>query len=760
MVRGMAYQSKEKKYICIINVAGKNGKICELQNLLDNIIYNKSPLKNINIDKEFKFVFREITESVYDNEYELLKLCQKQEKEIFNKTETSIEYVGKRNIKINKCDFNQVKKENFKIIINVDYSPNMKSEDFSGKFEEMCDPLFMQYLLLLVQKLEKNKFKYLVLVSDSSSEEQKRKNAHYFQIRHSLRIYHEKFSEIIDCFFYDDGDGIKHIYSKKKEEHFGRIFPFIPLTIDIYGDLVRIKDNDGESVKILEDVYDDFLADFKDSKKEQIIESECRSDNLLTKFLFIYTLHYMQDSNEWKSVEKKLHIIHEVCADYAEGIQQLIENAIIHSIRKSSEGSQGGCGVFTLRIRKKEDSKYLSDDVKNENVFKDTQFFMELFVTDLSYNGEDSYKGIVEKFKENAKKHTSEVKFDNLKLAELFEAKGSRDLDTYYNNAKNIAFHFGLQILANTVELSKGYMFVRSGNEDKNTSLCVYENDNKISLKDKKGKIKEEKNIYTISNNFKWHDGTAYIIYLPIALREEISNVDIPAVEINNDTNTVQGDENIVYLFNDLSISDEVLEEIRKIVKQDEKPKKEKYVDILTAILSIKKCKPGVILVIDCLRLDAIIKDAIVRAGKKDSGHEVGEKIKDILKQLSQYNLYEILAKAIFRFIAEKPRQKRTIAVINAGDRYKVIHLLRQFMLFYRRGKSKKMKGHSIFIVDKEAELDVLLYDSIEMIAKNMYTSQLIGGLDDRAMDIIRYFAKTRKGSGENSDVGSKLAKA
>lgn len=742
----MVYQSKEKiKYICIINVAGKNGAIYELQNLLDNIIYNKSPLKNINIDKEFKFVFREITESVYDNEYELLKLCQKQE--IYDQTETSIEYYGKRKIEIKKCDFNQVKKENFKnfkIIINVDYSPNMKSEDFSGKFEEMCDPLFMQYLLLLVQKLENNKFKYLVLVRDSSSEEQKRKNAHYFQIRHSLRIYHEKFSEIIDCFFYDDGDGIKHIYRKKKEEHFGRIFPFIPLTIDIYGDLVRIKDNDGESVKILEDVYDDFLADFKDSKKEQIIESECRSDNLLTKFLFIYTLHYMQDSNEWKSVEKKLHIIHEVCADYAEGIQQLIENAIMHSIRKSSEGSQGGCGVFTLRIRKKEDSKYLSDDVKNENVFKDTQFFMELYVTDLSYNGGDGYKGIVEKFKENVKyrdeKEEYKDKFKDLELAQLFGDKKSDDLDNYYNNAKNIAFHFGLQILANTVEQSKGYMFVRSGNEDK--SLCVYENE--IFL--------EKKKVYKVSNNFKWHDGTAYIIYLPIALREEISNVDIPAVEINNDTNTVQGDENIVYLFNDLSISDEVLEEIRKIVKQDKKPKKEKLVEILIRILSIKECEAGEILVIDCSRLDEIIKVAIKKAGNKVSEDEVGEKLKDILNQLSQYNLYEILAKAIFRFIAgiaEKKEQKMTIAVINVGDRYKVIHLLRQFMLFYRRGKSGNMKGHSIFIVDKEAELDVLLYDSIDKMAESMYTSQLTGGLDGRAMEIIRYFAKTRNQQGE-----------
>ena len=760
----MVYQSKEKiKYICIIKVDGKNGAICELQKLLDSIISEyENPSKNININSEIaklQFILREITEKDYSvlKDSELLKLCQKPE--IYDNTETWIVDDDKRKIKIKECDFNQVKKENFKIIINVDYSPNMKSEDFSGKFEDMCDPLFMQYLLLLVQKLEKNKFKYLVLVRDSSSEKQER-NDHYFQIRQSLRIYHEKFSKIIDCFFYKDGEIIKRIYAekKKKKEYFGRIFPFIPLTIDIYGDLVRIKDNDGESVKILKGVYDDFLADFKDSKKKQQIESECLSDNLLTKFLFIYTLHYMQDSNEWKSVEKKLHIIHEVCADYAEGVQQLIENAIVHSIHKISESSQDGCGVFTIRIRKKEDSKYLSDDVKDKNIFKYTQFFMELYVTDLSYVGD--YKGIVEKFKENVKnrdvKGEYKDKFKDLKLAELFGAERSEDLDNYYNNAKNIAFHFGLQILANTVESSKGYMFVRSGNEDKNKSLCVYENDNKIL----------EKRIYKISNNFEWHDGTAYIIYLPIALRE-ISNLDIPAVEINNDTE--QGkDENIVDLFDpQISEDKDVLEEIRKIVKDKKTKKKEKLVEIMTKILSNKKCKPGVILVIDCSQLDKIIEDSIENAGKnagkEDPGHKVGKKIQDILNQLSQYNLYEILAKAIFRFIAEKPEQKRTIAVINVCDRYEVIHLLRQFMLFYRRGKSKKMKGHSIFIVDKEAELDVLLFDSIDRMAESMYTSQLTGGLDGRAMEIIKYFAKSRmqkqkaesrENSGEISDVG------
>lgn len=802
----MAYKSKEKiKNICIINVAGKNGAICELQKLFDSLIYEyESPSKKININDEFKnlqFIFREISEIDNNEEAkgysvlkdsELLELCQNQE--IYDNTETRIKVHYKRNIKIKKCDQNNYdkKKENFKIIINVDYLPNMQSDEFSGKFNDLCDPLFMQYLLLLVQKLNKNELNYLVVVRDKSLEKGERKD-HYFQVRQSLRVYHEKFSNVIDCFFYDDGDGIKHIYrtnndndgkgielnekdGKKKEEHFGRIFPFIPLTKDIYGDLVQIKDNGGKSIKILKDVYNEFLQDIKRESGADIdtvfLTDKNKSDNMLTQLIFIYTLYYICKSEKdsigkhptmdekqkfnneiVKILKNKLQIIHEVCVDYAEGIHQLIENAIVHSIHKSSKRSQDGCGVLTLRIRKKEDSKYLSDDVKNEDVFKNTKFFMELYVTDLSYVVDD-YKGIVEKFKENVKRRDVngeyKDKFKDLELVQLFGAKQSDDLEEYFKNAKNIAFHFGLQILANTVELSKGYMFVRSGNEDENKSLCIYENNNKISIKDEENKDEEKKNIYKISNNFEWHDGTAYIIYLPIALREEISNVDIPAVEINNDTDMGQDDEKIVYLFKSLSISD-VREEIREIMNKDI-PKKEKLVGILSKILSINKCKEDKIPVIDCSQLHKIIKDSIENAGKEDSGSEVDKKITDMLTQLSQYNLYEILAKAIFRFIAEEKEQKRTIAVINVEDRYKVIHLLRQFMLFYRRGESELIKGKSIFIVDKDAELDVLLFDLIDRIAENMYLSQLTGGLDGKAMEIIRYFADSRTNRGK-SDV-------
>lgn len=749
----MVYKSKEGiKYICIINVAGKNSAICELQKLLDSIIYEyENPSKNINIEGEFKnlqFIFREITE-IDDNglvtehsvlkDSELLKLCQKQE--IYDNTETWIEDDNKRNIKIKECDLNHYdkKKENFKIIINISYTPNMQSNDFI--YDELCDPLIMQYLLLITQKLEKKDLKYLLLISNNNSQGNESRN--YFQLRHSLRIYQDLYESVRKHFYIMSGNTPTHIYTRGSEnDKYGRIFPFIPLTNEYFDCLVNynMKGN-----TLFEQVYNGFLADFPEDSQNlirQICRSECLSDNVLTRLLFIYTLHYMQDSNEWKYAEKELHVIHEVCVDYSEGIQQLIENAIIHSIHKTSEESEEGCGVFTIRIRKKEDSKYLSNDLNNKDVFKNTKFFMELYVTDLSYVRDD-YKGIVEKFKENVKTRDVEGeykdKFEALELAQLFGAKESVDLNGYFQQAKNIAFHFGLQILANTVELSKGYMFVRSGNEDK--SKCIYENKNKILING------EEKNIYKVSNNFEWHDGTAYIIYLPIALREEISNVDIPAVEINNDIEMKQGNK-IIYVFDNLPALDS--DDLEAIIRGN-KFKKEKLVEILTKILFMKKSdNEDMIYVIDCLKLQEMIDKA-----KDNKNNDIDVNLKVFLVKLAKYNLYEILAKAIFHFIAERgnnEEQKMKIAVINVEDRFKVINLLRQFMLFYRRGESELIKGKSIFIIDKEAELDVLLFDLINRIAENMYLSQLTGGLDGKAMEIIRYFAESRS-NGENSDV-------
>ena len=72
-------------------------------------------------------------------------------------------------------------------------------------------------------------------------------------------------------------------------------------------------------------------------------------------------------------------------------------------------------------------------------------------------------------------------------------------------------------------------------------------------------------------------------------------------------------------------------------------------------------------------------------------------------------------------------------------------------MLFYRKGSNGMMKNKSIFIIDKNAEIDIILSGNIEQIGQNMHMSQLTGGLDDRAMDIIRYFVKSRKQKGDNN---------
>ena len=127
----------------------------------------------------------------------------------------------------------------------------------------------------------------------------------------------------------------------------------------------------------------------------------------------------------------------------------------------------------------------------------------------------------------------------------------------------------------------------------------------------------------------------------------------------------------------------------------------------------------------------------------------IEERFKD--QKIDQYNKYEILAKALFRCLADNNIKLNNLALINLEDRERVIQLLRQFMLFYRKGRNNMMENKSIFIIDKNAEIDIILSGNIEQIGQNMHMSQLTGGLDDRAMDIIRYFVKSRKQKGDNN---------
>lgn len=85
------------------------------------------------------------------------------------------------------------------------------------------------------------------------------------------------------------------------------------------------------------------------------------------------------------------------------------------------------------------------------------------------------------------------------------------------------------------------------------------------------------------------------------------------------------------------------------------------------------------------------------------------------------------------------------VAIINVKCRQEVVKLFRQFALFYnRRGENIHMRDKSVFIVDTKAEMDLLLRGTIADIKKDMYNSQICGGIDEITMRIIEHLGRSR----------------
>lgn len=770
----MSKATEEK--ICVITLEAKNGIIPELQNVVDELIDFDGEIKEYGIKSnrcDLKYFSLDNNYSS-DNERIIIRSFY-QNGEVFAK-------------KIGYEDF--IKSSDKRIILNISYNPNIKNQEFDGSYGDLCDPTFFQYILLILQKIHYKKVKFIVGIHYKPDADKSITDSSYYSIRQSLYLYRHLMPDFVSSIYDYNGKELKRYYkavngngseqvseSKSSLKEYGRIFPFIPISENIYRVLVQenfdskqienqaLPQNNDEAKKILQlkfisktldELIKYFLKNIK-AETNKIITNKLRRDNYLSKLIFVYMLRYIHDSDkqEWEAILKnKVDIIYEICRDYAEGIHQLIENALLHVIQGPGKVEQG-CGIFTLRIRAYEDeSKYIDlESLKANNIedlYKSVKYYMELYVTDLSYGKKE--KGIVSKFIKNVKdrfkdknsKLYQDISKAKISLAALFGKESNDNLNEYYANPKNIAFHYGLQIFANTVEVNNGYMFVcscRDAFEDRkiltgNGEIYYYKS--QISINDQNGGKQisffdgneKSRNINTEKNNnyFSWDNGTAYVIFIPIDYKGGISTADIPIVSIQNDSKPRRIKSKNLQLIGDFLISDEKI------------PRKEKIANAIYAKLQEIGFNSKQIYVLDVENAFRIIE----------------ERFKD--QKIDQYNKYEILAKALFRCLADKdkkenPKDKKLnhLALINIEDRERVIQLLRQFMLFYRKGSNGMMENKSIFIIDKNAEIDIILSGNIEQIGQNMHMSQLTGGLDDRAMDIIRYFVKSRKQKGDNN---------
>jgi len=322
-------------------------------------------------------------------------------------------------------------------------------------------------------------------------------------------------------------------------------------------------------------------------------------------------------------------------------------------------------------------------------------------VTDLIYDSEQFY-GIVNKLYNNISNRYSVLDDEKekqvlkdvlatretsqcIKLSEIFGSGLEDDsvYGIYLSHSINVAYHYGLQILNNAIRVGEGYMCVRSGEGQNN-----YYSDNN------NGKYKDQ--------IFNWKNGTAYIIYLPLNLSETVDYHD--SIAISNDL------EDNYMGYNIEIFPGELVTKLSTVSDNMTPREKEKSVFRLIEDIDDEKVQKDCIYCIDCRKIE-----------KKYS--------------------YEILAKAIFLCLTKK--KISNVAIINVRNRQEVVKLFRQFALFYnRQGQNSYMEDKSVFIVDLEAQIDLLLKGTISEIEQDMYRSQIYGGVDEISMRIIEHLGK------------------
>ncbi len=614
-----------------------------------------------------------------------------------------------------------MKTENRILIFEIQYS-EMKTETY-GSFTDVSN---FAYLSLLFQYLQMKNANFRVQIMGAKTSERLYNpidNNAFYKLRTFLMFQCSllKENDFIYCITDNYISGIRMYRdelisvisdmnrpnSALGESTFGVLLPLIPINKDTFICLQERANVFGPWrdvwAKRLNELMLNYYKKVVDTgyipqEKLSDLENYLYSDSLLEALIFYTSLYYLYI--EFKETVSDISLLHERCVDYVQGINQTLENVYYHVV--CSKG--GGTGNIAIRIRKKSDSyfEFLALE-KEENETRDSRssfifgkYIIEINIVDVCYEEAENL-GIVDKFYENVRKYypthpllkTKDSTKDRILLENLFGVGENKILDEYLNNPKNIAYHYGLQIFENAVSTNHGAMGVWSGNNSNNTFF----NDERMSK--------------MFSNGCAWSHGTAYMVCIPLSLTEEvdytdsigISEYDILSVEIEKTEFTPD-----VYRKADFGMKhDEILMALEKVGGKNE------LVDRIVVQMQNEIKDTDMFCVIDCA---------------------------DIHYECQ----YEIVAKVVFRCLTSKEIQLRHMAIINLASRYDVIKLFRQFAMFYNRDcKCEYLDEKTIFIVDDSAKLSLFLRGRLKDIIKDMKEQQIIGGIDESEMKIIKH---------------------
>lgn len=587
---------------------------------------------------------------------------------------------------------------------------------------EDTDVIYFQYFLLVLNYFRHNyAYRYSIRISAGSKGRSLIYNpitytGAWSRLRAFLYLYSEE--ELSNMYIYGEYNGVKwqkliHVDSDAQMLNFGKIFPLIEINEESYTVLTQVAcggENDEETlmIKKFRNLYKIYL----NRAKEYDVEPYCdkfKNDSLLEGLIFYATLAYMPKPSVgvWADNDKLLQL-HETCVDYAQGIAQLLENIVYHVNGKNGES---GCGVFTFRIRGIRDASYFPNNgnciaLEGADEFK---YFMELYVSDVHYQ---IFDGFVNKFLSNVRQRDEFQKSDwYVKLNDIVKLRHlfGEDLDkapevfNYYSSSQNIAMHYGLQIFNNVVISAQGSLCVSS---------CPY---NSVDASDA-NYFFNDGGMGIYERKFMWENGTAYIVYLPVRYQQR--ETDYKDIAVSNFKCEVIGKS----AFHQLDVPVTFLS--RKIAGSD----KENLVESIRCELHKQLCKDDTVYYID-----------------------FGE---DGKKMINNLFAFEVIVKAVFMLmcpVQDVKNKINNIAFVNIPYKYDVIKLFRQFALFYNRyGENMQMKQKSVYLIDREATLDLLLYGkNLDSIKKNLAYGKIYGGYSDDAMAIINTLISKRKGKND-----------
>lgn len=403
---------------------------------------------------------------------------------------------------------------------------------------------------------------------------------------------------------------------------------------------------------IIKDICIDNLLDSQLLNKENAgkIFELCKNMSMLSLLLFSSFCHFIYESTEKELKKTEINNLYQAAQDFAEGLFQLMENALDYS--------EGSC--FSFRIHSGSND-YLERNYSNIIIDKDT-YYLEVLLSDIN-DGDN----IPEKFVKNLRNRVQENELsedlvvaiaNEITLEGFFKPnKEMEELwDEYYMIAENVTNHYGLQLFNTLVNYYQGYFAVSSMKSENDNSEPFYQNYGE-NRRGKEPKLK------------KGYPGTQYSILLPIKRQEEQKRVGI----------------NIYPAFDDIALKnswknqrisvEELFEGVQKIYDANNRENKKNNIRKI-----VNNCelfyKNKTIFVID-------------------------------LKSSTYMIQVELLAKAMISFILHHQGEHLRIALINSSHSF-LVEFTRFFAVFYNKNANcTAMKKTQLFLCDGECRTEI-----------------------------------------------------